>query len=265
MKKNRYRNLALFFLCIGIAAAGMSKNIPGTTRAMETTMIVSFVGMLTFWIAWLVTTKDARATAKTAKRVARNEERKAQACGIEDKKSTTGAVRRGERPAKLRKLAKISLAAMLLSSLASRNFDKGSIGYEACFVALMLFFYLTLGFFFAALAVENKERTPEQLQADEEAHQKAMERSREMQIADKTPVAATLVAIDSRFKKPIRAYGHAMIAHSLLGIFGAFWALEDAETKDFATFSVRYASGRTKKETVAVDSARFQHLLELCD
>lgn len=78
---------------------------------------------------------------------------------------------------------------------------------------------------------------------------------------DRRAVSAVLISTESRKSG---AFGRALVGDALFGPMGAIVGAASAKSKATkATFSVKYASGRTGVETVAIGSQRFNELSAL--
>ena len=112
----------------------------------------------------------------------------------------------------------------------------------------------------AAAKVEEAKKKREQGEA-ELAKMRAAERARKAD--DRKAVSAVLISTDSR-KSGASAAGRAVVGGALLGPVGAIAGAASGTSKTKrATFSVKYASGRTATETVDVGSKRFNELSAL--
>ena len=95
--------------------------------------------------------------------------------------------------------------------------------------------------------------------AKKQMKQRALEVEREREEFERKPVSAVLISTNSK-RKTGSAVGRAVIGDMLFGIVGAFIGAVTASSKETATFSVKYATGRTGVETVNVNSVRFREL-----
>ena len=77
------------------------------------------------------------------------------------------------------------------------------------------------------------------------------------------PVSAVLISVEYR-QSILEGIGRAMVGDMLFGDVGAvIGAASTPSEAKRATFSVKYATGRTGTETVDVGSRRFSELAEL--
>ena len=109
---------------------------------------------------------------------------------------------------------------------------------------------------------EYREFSRAQEMAKKQMKQHELDVEREREARDRKPVSAVLISTNSKVKTG-SALGRAVIGDMLMGVVGAFIGASTASSKNTATFSVKYASGRTGVETVDVKSARFRELSAL--
>lgn len=120
-----------------------------------------------------------------------------------------------------------------------------------------------------ARRVKEKERAERQADLAEAKlrRMKATSEAERLMAADKRPVAAVLVATQDRYGKSVTGTAaRTLLGGALFGTFGAAVGMATAQSKmtgQKATFSVKYASGRTGTETVDVGSKRFEELAKL--
>ena len=149
---------------------------------------------------------------------------------------------------KLQKCVKHCWLAMLLAAVVAAQFGKGSTGYAVCFMVGIALGYLSLGFTIALLL------TPE--------NKKARAENRAFRVEDHRPVAAELISTEYRYSK-LKGLCRAAIGDWLAGTLGAYaWAYTTPGT-EYATFAVKYATGRIGTETVEVGGKRFNELSAL--
>lgn len=105
--------------------------------------------------------------------------------------------------------------------------------------------------------------SPENKAKREEQHRIALEYERKRKIADRTVISAVLISTNNK-KSAAGAAGRAVVGGALLGPVGAIAGAASGSSKATkATFSVKYASGRTATETVDIHSKRFRELSAL--
>ena len=109
---------------------------------------------------------------------------------------------------------------------------------------------------------EYREFSRAQDMAKNQMKQHELDVEREREARDRKPVSAVLISTDSK-PKTGSALGRAALGSWLFGIAGAVLGSATASSKDTATFSVKYASGRVGKETVEINSKRFDELVAL--
>lgn len=136
-------------------------------------------------------------------------------------------------------------------AFAPENTDLGA-AFFVMFIPLMIFSGI------AKLKDPYVKRAKEEKKVQRKARQDLVRRQ---QTLDSTPVAAVLVATDE-YKRPSRLT-YTAIGGLMAGPVGV--ALGAHLGKKTATFSVRYASGRTGVETVDLNSVRFKKLSALCE
>lgn len=93
-----------------------------------------------------------------------------------------------------------------------------------------------------------------------EEYKRAVELERRRKEDDRRVVSAVLVATDSK-RGAVGAAGRAVVGGALLGPVGMVAGAASGTSKARkATFSVKYASGRTATETVEIGGKRFNEL-----
>lgn len=101
--------------------------------------------------------------------------------------------------------------------------------------------------------------------APERKKQRQLEQERRER--DKTPVSAVLISTKNvTGKSAVGTAARGALGYAVFGVFGAAVGITSARSKvkaQTATFSVKYASGRTGTETVNTNSARFRELAKL--
>lgn len=127
-----------------------------------------------------------------------------------------------------------------------------------------------VGAYWADVKARQKERKKENNRyrwgdkaAVKSGREEMRRREQERKEADKRPVSAVLIGTDSK-KSGASTVGRALVGGALLGPIGAIAGAASGKSKTTkATFSVKYASGRTGTETVEIHSKRFKELSAL--
>ena len=135
-----------------------------------------------------------------------------------------------------------------------------SPAYDFCINVLSVCF--VAGFVFLILWAATKKPPSAEDLKPLNAAKRAMGDRISRTIEDYRPVEAVLISTNSKTKTG-SALGRAALGSWLFGFAGAVIGAATASSKDTATFSVKYASGRTGVETVDVKSARFRELAAL--
>ena len=163
------------------------------------------------------------------------------------------------------KLSKLCVWAFFLSILAMARFGEGALGYECCLGVSVASLPLAILFRGAYNGTQpQKSKTPEEIKAAQDARE-AREMLKRLKAENQRPVSAVLISIEYR-QSTMEALGRAAIGDWLYGDIGAIvGAATTPEKAKKATFRVKYASGRTGTETVAVGSSRFNQLSALLD
>ena len=168
------------------------------------------------------------------------------------------------------KMSGICFALVFVFAAAAAAFGEGSVGYGVsygigvafCFGALI---FLALGIW-EKRRLETKEERAEKKQRQREiAHGKKV--AKEMQNKHKEelqrPVSAVLISTTTH-RSALGTVTRAVFGGAILGPVGAIGGAASGTSKPtHATFSVKYASGRTATETVPVNSKRFNELSAL--
>ena len=106
-------------------------------------------------------------------------------------------------------------------------------------------------------------KTQEEIESDRRYQEICKKYAKERKDTDKTVVSAILISTESH-KSAASAAGRAFVGGTLFGAVGAIAGATSARNKTTkATFSVKYASGRTATETVDIGSRRFRELSAL--
>ena len=120
----------------------------------------------------------------------------------------------------------------------------------------------------AAKATKNERKqkptkTPEEIENERRYRELTKQYAQERRDANRTPVAAVLITTNSH-TSGVGAAGRAVVGGALLGPVGALaGAVSGTSKATKATFSVKYANGRTAVETVDINSRRFKELSAL--
>ena len=162
-------------------------------------------------------------------------------------------------------LSKLCVWAFFIFILLASGFDEGSQGGEYCVMVAVASLPLAILFRGAYNGTQpQKSKTPEEIKAAQDARE-AREMLKRMKAENQRPVSAVLISVEYR-QSTMEALGRAAIGDWLYGDIGAIvGATTTPEKAKKATFRVRYASGRTGTETVAVGSKRFNQLSALLD
>ena len=106
-------------------------------------------------------------------------------------------------------------------------------------------------------------KTPEEIESERRYREICKGYAQERKTNDKTAVSAVLISTDSK-KSSVGAFGRAVVGGALFGAVGAVaGAVSGSSKATKATFSVKYASGRTATETVVIGGQRFNELSAL--
>ena len=109
-------------------------------------------------------------------------------------------------------------------------------------------------------AQEEVKKHNEKYESERKYQELCKKYAQERKEADKTIVSAVLISAQNK-KSGASALGRAVVGGALLGPVGAIAGASTGKSyAKSATFSVKYASGRTSTETVSVDSKRFKEL-----
>ncbi len=112
----------------------------------------------------------------------------------------------------------------------------------------------------AAAKLEQKKQNAEKAESDRQYRELCKKYEQERKEANRKIVSVVLISTNSK-KSSADAAGRAFVGGALLGPVGAIAGAATGTSKaTTATFSVKYASGRTAVETVNIGSNRFREL-----
>ena len=145
--------------------------------------------------------------------------------------------------------------------------ESENAAYEFWINALSVCF--ASGFLFMILwGATKKDARPVKTPMDSEEKvkseiQRVLEEDRKRKEDDRRPVSAVLISVEYK-QSALEGIGRAAVGDWLFGDAGAFVGAASTPSKATkATFSVKYASGRTGVETVSIKGARFKELSAL--
>lgn len=107
------------------------------------------------------------------------------------------------------------------------------------------------------------ERVKEKAEPNRLAYEKKKAELKKRKAADKRPVSVVLISMTTH-RSALSTVTRAMLGGAIFGFGGAVGGAASGKSNaTHATFSVKYASGRTATETVPVTSKRFNELSAL--
>lgn len=105
----------------------------------------------------------------------------------------------------------------------------------------------------------------ESKEAEAAAMSEYRQKKREEKFEDQWPVSAVLISTEYG-QNALKVATRGLIGSAIAGFAGAFTGVSSVPSKPKkATFSVKYASGRTGTETVDVGSMRYRQLVSVLD